>query len=405
MPLFINTRPKYIKRFIDSKSAEQQSGGTLPTLLLVMAVTVLMQVHGVQFWVSTTQAETPIEIANAVLWSLTLEGAMLWTIWQRAWLITPALALIVIGGPLYILSQPVIETLSKSDETVHRVQIKQRQLDNIQANLERYRANSDTINRSLRQSMSQKIEQAQADFDRISGEIEALAKTGRQTNQQAWHVAMIQASGLLLLMVSQITALVVLRNQRERRVEKNCDGSKIFAKVESDLSKAVENEIATIEKECDAAGRIEKDCVGVEKSPAKNFDAFTPNFDTNRPNFDTKNWPVENPTSGLEQNCDGNTENCVGIAKVEKDCDEDFENCDGAEKVEKLAEAIEKLVAAGKPRKEIAQEAGVQPKDLSLLKTHRKRNEQGKETISVSKLRNLERYLIERSMGPQCKTG
>jgi hypothetical protein len=184
-----------------------------PSLLIIAVSAVLMQVHSIAFWMDHAGI-------TGVGFSLALEIVALWLWWQRCnWLAVIASALLV-GGPLFQLSAPVIDSLYRNHANEQLIMIHQTEIKQLSASLARYDENS-----SERIGWAARIDKTQAEITDARKTIKTLlALTAKKPASQLYFVVLMQALALFIIMRSQIIAVkklplvTVIEQNRTRAV-------------------------------------------------------------------------------------------------------------------------------------------------------------------------------------------
>lgn len=182
-----------------------------PSLLIIIVSAVLMQWHSIAFW---------LEYAGhtGVGFSLALEVVALWLWWQRrSWLAIVASALLV-GGPLFQLSAPVMETLTRTDVNQAMVASYEKEINQLNNSLSRYDTNS-----AKRLGWSSRIDKAQAELTQSRNKLrELLAVKTPETPLRLYAIVIMQALALIIIMRAQIIAITTLplvSNELPKRVK------------------------------------------------------------------------------------------------------------------------------------------------------------------------------------------
>ena len=178
-------------------------------IVVIILSTVLMQIHSIEYWTGVTEF-------YGVAWSIALEAAMLWLWYQRRlFLIRVLAAMILIAGPWYVLTEPTIESLQDKAEIQNQILSAQGMVERLTASLIRYETNSaGRLGWSGRiDSTMTKLELAEEDLQRSRKKAASLGFEWR-----LYMVAGMQASVLLIVMITQLLAVAGLRDSAITKV-------------------------------------------------------------------------------------------------------------------------------------------------------------------------------------------
>jgi len=170
-----------------------------PNILIVSISAILMQWHSIAFW---------LEYAGrtGVGFSLALEVVALWLWWQRRrWLAIVASALLV-GGPLFQLSAPIMETLTRTDVNQAMVVSYEQEINQLNKSISQYDTNS-----AKRLGWSSRIDRAQAELTQARNKLrELLSVKTPETPLRLYAIVIMQALALIIIMRAQIIAITAL---------------------------------------------------------------------------------------------------------------------------------------------------------------------------------------------------
>ena len=170
----------------------------LVAILIVISATVIIQWHGIRFW-SEQAGET------GPAWSLALEAAALWLWWHSNRLVRLVGllgTLVVLSGPLYVISAPVLDGAHRAQARVAEKARLERSLSRMEHQLAQYLENSRTRAGWLPaiQRTEERIRQAQARLD-------AIEAAPVRLRGQSIALIVIEVLALLIITVAQITAI------------------------------------------------------------------------------------------------------------------------------------------------------------------------------------------------------
>jgi len=181
-------------------NTQSSSTDRLFALLLITTSTVLMQWHSIEFWTAYTGL-------IGIGWSLATEGVSLWFWWQRHTLLAIFASVLLISGPVYVLSDPL---LVEGQNTSHRQQlidITKTEIGQLTTAIEAYQNNSNT-----RLGWSGRIDNTQSALDAARSELKALTiQTSTSLDWRNHAIIAVQSSVLLIVMIGQILAVIFLR--------------------------------------------------------------------------------------------------------------------------------------------------------------------------------------------------
>jgi len=176
------------------------------SILIITISALLMQWHSVAFWFEYTGY-------TGVGFSLALEVVALWLWWQgRTWLAVVA-SLLLVAGPLFQLSAPVMETLTRNNTNKILISSYENEIKQLTSSLNQYDSNS-----NKRIGWSSRIDRAQHDLSQARSKLRTLlAVKPPETSQRLYMVVLMQALALLVIMRSQIIAVKELPLVTENR--------------------------------------------------------------------------------------------------------------------------------------------------------------------------------------------
>ena len=163
--------------------------------IVVIAVTVLMQIHSIQFWQSHDEY-------FGWAWSLVLEICMLW-LWYKKQLIVVryAAAMLLIAGTWYVLTAPTITALQPILVSQFKIELLENNLVQDRASLKQYNNNS-----GKKLGWHKRIDKAQARIDKNTPELLAL-RTKQAELGADWRLYMIATMEALILLIAIMTQL------------------------------------------------------------------------------------------------------------------------------------------------------------------------------------------------------
>jgi len=181
----------------------------LGNILIIIIATVLMQYHGIMFWVS-------IVGSTGIVWSIALEASALW-LWfyseQKRTLAIIA-SMLLLAGPLFHIASPIFETtrqqeLSQNSRT-SSIELLREDIETAEASLATALENSKTRAGWLNDIQTTKFE--------ISEKRSHLAALIQQETPpqyiRQWLIATIQAAALLIVWLVSVYAIRALSQSR-----------------------------------------------------------------------------------------------------------------------------------------------------------------------------------------------
>lgn len=185
----------------------------LCTAALLAGCILLLQYHAIQFW--TTQAGS-----SGAGWSLLLEGAGLW-LWLSPSLprrvLGGAVTLLLLAGPLYQVSAPLIEMGHRTEHTATAGVERSRDLVGEIKTLEAALAGYLTISQT-RAGWSARIDSTQARLDRLRSEQATLSAARAEAPQhQPWQRTAVILMEALAIVIFQLVAVLCIGELREGR--------------------------------------------------------------------------------------------------------------------------------------------------------------------------------------------
>ncbi len=183
----------------------------LIAFVIVVLGTVIIQWHGIGFW--TEHAGT-----SGIAWSIVLEAAALWLWWHPrlpARLVGAAGTLILLAGPVYHITQPVLGQWQHERATAAELADAIAQERLLRDELARFLDNS-----GKRSGWLPAIEDTHARLDRTRARIRALRS--RTHGAAAWQpvaVAGLTLGALLVIVIAQISAVRALADTPPPRRE------------------------------------------------------------------------------------------------------------------------------------------------------------------------------------------
>lgn len=310
-----------------------------PSLLIVAGSAVLMQLHAIQFWTG--------HVGTAgVAWSLILEAVALWLWWQRRRGLAVLASALLIAGPFHQLSAPTVEALRTAQASASLLAMERAEVAQLEASVARFQDNS-----AERIGWAQRIDRAQASLDAARERVRH--RMAEQVTGADWRevgVVGLQALALLVVMVTQVLAVGQLRPVG--------------------TGGAAEQ----LEVIYEAAQRGKKEAAAILERP-KVRQVPTPSC----PKHTTGAGPCY---------CQGSRNKPPAVSETATDIDT---------LAERVAAEIEtEIDNNNETQKAAADRLGVRPADISMIRNHAVRRNEGKETVSSAVLQRLAtHYKIE----------
>lgn len=167
-----------------------------PSILIITISALLMQWHSIAFW---------LEYAGytGVGFSLALEVVALWLWWQgRSGLAVVASALLV-AGPLFQMSAPVMNTLMNQKNNSALISSYKSEIQQLSNSLNRYDQNS-----AKRIGWSSRIDRAQRELQEAREKLRGLiVQATPDSPTRLYMIVLMQALALMIIMRSQIIAV------------------------------------------------------------------------------------------------------------------------------------------------------------------------------------------------------
>lgn len=171
--------------------------------LIALSVSAMLLWHNMAFW-------TDMVGNTGIAWALVMEAVALF-LWYRGNRLMALLAsLIVITGPLYLLSQPVLsERIEKGVDAALIVESRA-EIASLEASLAQYQSNS-----SRRPGWADRIDGTRQRLDAARAELRGLLQQGRGKRQAFQQVIVVglQVAAVILMMVAQILAVADVRKR------------------------------------------------------------------------------------------------------------------------------------------------------------------------------------------------
>jgi len=167
-----------------------------PSILIITISALLMQWHSVAFWLEYTGY-------TGVGFSLALEVVALWLWWKRQTMLAVVASALLVGGPLFQLSAPVMETLTRNNTNQVLVSSYENEIKQLTHSLIQYDSNS-----NKRIGWSSRIDRAQQDLSDARTKLRGLLSVkSSETSTRLYLIVLMQALALLIIMRSQIIAV------------------------------------------------------------------------------------------------------------------------------------------------------------------------------------------------------
>lgn len=145
--------------------------------------------------------------AAGVAWSLILEAVALWLWWQRRRALAVLASALLIAGPFHQLSAPTVEALRTAQASATLLVMERAEVAQLETSLERYQANS-----AERLGWAERIDRAQSALDAARDRLRhRLAAQAAAADWRELGVVGLQALALLVVMVTQVLAVGQLR--------------------------------------------------------------------------------------------------------------------------------------------------------------------------------------------------
>lgn len=299
-----------------------------PSILIIIVSAVLMQWHSIAFW---------LEYAGhtGVGFSLALEVVALWLWWQRRSFLAVVASALLVGGPLFQLSQPVMETMASTNVNQAMVASYKQEINQLNNSLSRYDENS-----AKRLGWSSRIDKAQEKLSHARNKLrELLSVKTSETPLRLYMIVLMQALALIIIMRAQIIAITTL--------------PLISAEPSS-----IEKYAIKVDKAIKAGQKIES------KRHLSKQTKDEPPRKNPKPDADTQTEPKNNETTDFDER----------VIKVATWIRENVKNYEGKQRA-------------------MADDIDVRPADLSLILNHTDRKERGSELISEPKLLKIEKVM------------
>lgn len=161
----------------------------------------LLQYHAILFWTNV------VDPLTGWAWSLLLEGAALWC-WSHPRLSVRSLGavatLLVLAGPLYQVSAPLVEEHMSVNKTAQQRKDLQAEITGLEASLNTYLANSEK-----RVGWAGRIDEAQAQLTAARSDLRNLTAAAPQRMEwQRQAIIIMQAIALILF---QLLNVIMIR--------------------------------------------------------------------------------------------------------------------------------------------------------------------------------------------------
>ena len=307
-----------------------------PSLLIVASSAVLMQLHSIQFWTGRVGI-------TGIAWSLAFEVVALYLWWKRRRALAVVASAILISGPFYQLSAPTLEALRTAQASATLLAMDRAEVAQLEASVARFEDNS-----AERIGWAERIDRAQAALDAARERIRN--RLGEQVTGAGWRevgVVGLQALALLVVMITQVLAVADLRPA----------GTGTAAEQLGVIIEAVERG-----KQKAQPGTVQQ----------------ADNSKTACPKCTTGAGPCY---------CQGSIYNPGSRYRnpVETEAATDIDTL-----AELVATEIETDIAArNETQRAAAERLGVRPADISMIRNHAARRNEGKETVSTVVLQRL----------------
>lgn len=319
-----------------------------------------MQWHGILFWTEKVGS-------HGWAWSLLLETVALW-LWYKPAIGFRALALVAstltLAGPVYQVSKPSIEAYYSIDDhsagrtiAIEGLIAEKAQLSK---QLDVYQANS--LSRS---GWLGAIEKANERIGAIDKELVELSVTKAEKAQWFfnWEIGM-EVVALILFQLVAVLSITTISKQA-RSLQKETGGTK------KDVVSIGGNSAETVETTPFEA--VETRTIKPQAAPVM-------------ARLSTEIAPMETPKEEVENSASIGfvwkpTETKMETVKMEK--------AKAIEPLEVLAEMESYMQRTGKSYKELSELVGVSAKELSFLKNHEKRLQNGERTVSIPALERI----------------
>ena len=181
------------------------------SILMVVCSTVLMQWHSIEFWTETAGI-------SGWAWSIGLEAAMLWFWYERRlWLFKYLAAIILIAGPWYQITMPIVKNLNNVTVMQSEIKTVTETVTQLSDSLHRYELNS-----AGRTGWASRIDKTQNKLEAVRARLSLLRSAGKKEviPWRGYLVAGMQALALLIVLTAQLAAVSRLRSGNDSTVTK-----------------------------------------------------------------------------------------------------------------------------------------------------------------------------------------
>ena len=181
------------------------------SILMVVCSTVLMQWHSIGFWTETAGI-------SGWAWSIGLEAAMFWFWYERRlWLFKYLAAIILIAGPWYQITMPIVKNLNNVTVMQSEIKTVTETVTQLSDSLHRYELNS-----AGRTGWASRIDKTQNKLEAARARLSVLRSAGKKEviPWRGYLVAGLQALALLIVLTAQLAAVSRLRSGNDSTVIK-----------------------------------------------------------------------------------------------------------------------------------------------------------------------------------------
>lgn len=177
------------------------SGQRIAAIVVAIVSTALLQIHGIRFW---TEHTGPLV---GWVWSISLDGAALWLWYRGGWVRLLAFvgSLLMIIGPLYVLSAPVVDRVMSVSVNTKIIESLKDDISDTQFHYDKY------IDSKVYNWARDRTDGSKTRLDSLrEKQRDLLGKAELDPRDIA--LPILQASALLVILVTQVLAVSSLRS-------------------------------------------------------------------------------------------------------------------------------------------------------------------------------------------------
>jgi len=169
------------------------------SIIIIIVSTLLMQFHSIGFWVEHAGY-------TGIGFSIALEVVALWLWWQRCRWLALVASLLLIGGPLFHISSPVISNINTANSNAFLMHSYQQEVKQLNDSLARYDKNS-----GQRLGWSARIDNIQTQLTAARNKLRELSVIeASETSLRLYLVVLMQALTLMVILRAQVMAVTSL---------------------------------------------------------------------------------------------------------------------------------------------------------------------------------------------------